>query len=112
MPAAFRLSVNPMAWEVTTFLLAEYGRQDISTHPLFSVIDGDAGPGLQAQEYRPSQGPAPHARRLGNPDIPSVRDAGRIARGTAAAATGAPQPSGVPRLNELCGGGLLERSVT
>jgi len=36
----YELAVNLMAWEVTTFLLGEYGAQDISTNPLFSVIDG------------------------------------------------------------------------
>jgi len=36
----YELSVNLMAWEVTTFLLGEYGPLDISTNPLFSVIDG------------------------------------------------------------------------
>lgn len=36
----YELAVNLMAWEVTTFLLGEYGSQDISTNPLFSVIDG------------------------------------------------------------------------
>jgi circadian clock protein KaiC len=36
----YELAVNLMAWEVTTFLLGEYGPQDISTNPLFSVIDG------------------------------------------------------------------------
>jgi circadian clock protein KaiC len=36
----YELAVNLMVWEVTTFLLGEYGSQDISTNPLFSVIDG------------------------------------------------------------------------
>jgi len=36
----YELAINLMAWEVTTFLLGEYGSQDISTNPLFSVIDG------------------------------------------------------------------------
>ncbi|HET9106272.1 MAG TPA: ATPase domain-containing protein [Steroidobacteraceae bacterium] len=36
----YELAVNLMAWEVTTFLLGEYGPLDISTNPLFSVIDG------------------------------------------------------------------------
>jgi circadian clock protein KaiC len=29
-----------MAWETTTFLLGEYGADDIATNPLFSVVDG------------------------------------------------------------------------
>jgi circadian clock protein KaiC len=36
----YELAVYLMAWEVTTFLLGEYGSHDISTNPLFSVIDG------------------------------------------------------------------------
>lgn len=36
----YELAVNLMAWEVTSFLLGEYGPQDINTNPLFSVIDG------------------------------------------------------------------------
>jgi len=37
---SYELAVNLMAWEVTTFLLGEYGPLDVSTNPLFSVIDG------------------------------------------------------------------------
>ena len=36
----YELAVNLMAWETTTFLLGEYGSDDISTNPLFSIIDG------------------------------------------------------------------------
>jgi circadian clock protein KaiC len=36
----YELAVNLMAWETTTFLLGEYGPHDISTNPLFSIIDG------------------------------------------------------------------------
>lgn len=36
----YELAVNLMAWEVTTLLLGEYGQQDISTNPLFSIVDG------------------------------------------------------------------------
>jgi circadian clock protein KaiC len=36
----YELAVNLMAWETTTFLLGEYGPLDISTNPLFSIIDG------------------------------------------------------------------------
>lgn len=36
----YELAVNLMAWEVTTLLLGEYGFQDVSTNPLFSIVDG------------------------------------------------------------------------
>src|SRR5690606_18397920 len=36
----YELAVNLMAWEVTVFLLGEFGPQDIATNPLFSIIDG------------------------------------------------------------------------
>ena len=36
----YELAVNLMAWEVTAFLLGEFGPQDIATNPLFSIIDG------------------------------------------------------------------------
>src|SRR5689334_13615672 len=36
----YELAVSLMAWETTTFLLGEYGPQDISTNPLISIIDG------------------------------------------------------------------------
>lgn len=36
----YELAINLMAWEVTTFLLGEYGAADISTNPLFSIVDG------------------------------------------------------------------------
>jgi circadian clock protein KaiC len=36
----YELAVSLMAWEATTFLLGEYGPQDVSTNPLFSIIDG------------------------------------------------------------------------
>jgi circadian clock protein KaiC len=35
----YELVVNLMAWEITTFLLGEYGPQDIQTNPLFSIVD-------------------------------------------------------------------------
>jgi circadian clock protein KaiC len=36
----YELAVNLMAWETTTFLLGEYGPEDIATNPLFSIVDG------------------------------------------------------------------------
>jgi len=36
----YELAVNLMAWEVTTFLLGEYELHDVSTNPLFSIVDG------------------------------------------------------------------------
>lgn len=36
----YELAVNLMAWETTTFLLGEYGDEDILTSPLFSIVDG------------------------------------------------------------------------
>jgi circadian clock protein KaiC len=36
----YELAVHLMAWEATTFLLGEYSAQDVSTNPLFSIIDG------------------------------------------------------------------------
>jgi circadian clock protein KaiC len=36
----YELAVNLMAWEATTFLLGEYGPHDITTNPLFSIVDG------------------------------------------------------------------------
>ena len=36
----YELVVNLMAWEATTFLLGEYSAEDMSTNPLFSIVDG------------------------------------------------------------------------
>ncbi|HMJ52534.1 MAG TPA: ATPase domain-containing protein, partial [Polyangiaceae bacterium] len=36
----YELAVNLMAWETTTFLLGEYGEQDLRSNPLFSIVDG------------------------------------------------------------------------
>jgi circadian clock protein KaiC len=36
----YELAVKLMAWEATTFLLGEYGPDDIGTNPLFSIVDG------------------------------------------------------------------------
>jgi len=36
----YEIAVNLMAWEITAFLLGEYGPEDIATNPLFSIIDG------------------------------------------------------------------------
>jgi circadian clock protein KaiC len=36
----YEIAVNLMAWEVTAFLLGEYGSVDIATNPLFSIVDG------------------------------------------------------------------------
>lgn len=36
----YELAVNLMAWEATTFLLGEFGPNDIEDNPLFSIIDG------------------------------------------------------------------------
>jgi len=36
----YELAIQLMAWEITTFLLGEYGPDDIRTNPLFSIIDG------------------------------------------------------------------------
>jgi circadian clock protein KaiC len=35
----YELAVNLMAWEVTSFLLGEYGPHDFQTNPLFSIVD-------------------------------------------------------------------------
>lgn len=35
----YELTVNLMAWEVTTFLLGEFSTHDIETNPLFSIVD-------------------------------------------------------------------------
>jgi len=36
----YEIAINLMAWEVTTFLLGEYGTSELSGNPLFSVVDG------------------------------------------------------------------------
>ena len=36
----YELAVSLMAWEATTFLLGEYGSDDVQTNPLFSIVDG------------------------------------------------------------------------
>lgn len=36
----YELAINLMAWEATTFLLGEYGEDEIQNNPLFSIIDG------------------------------------------------------------------------
>ncbi|MBI4510855.1 MAG: AAA family ATPase [Deltaproteobacteria bacterium] len=36
----YELAVSLMAWEATTFLLGEYGAQEVHTNPLFSIVDG------------------------------------------------------------------------
>ena len=36
----YELAVNLMAWEATTFLIGEYGAQEIQNNPLFSIVDG------------------------------------------------------------------------
>ncbi|MBN1239083.1 MAG: AAA family ATPase, partial [Gammaproteobacteria bacterium] len=36
----YELAVNLMAWEVTTFLLGEFGPGEIADNPLFSIVDG------------------------------------------------------------------------
>lgn len=36
----YELAVNLMAWEVTAFLLGEFGSRDMETNPLFSIVDG------------------------------------------------------------------------
>jgi len=36
----YELTVNLMAWQVTTFLLGEFSAGDIETNPLFSIVDG------------------------------------------------------------------------
>ena len=36
----YELAVNLMAWQATTFLLGEFGPQDIATNPIFSIVDG------------------------------------------------------------------------
>ena len=37
---AYELAINLMAWETTTFLIGEYGAQEIQVNPLFSIVDG------------------------------------------------------------------------
>jgi circadian clock protein KaiC len=36
----YELAVNLMAWEVTSFLIGEFGPLDVATKPLFSIVDG------------------------------------------------------------------------
>ncbi len=36
----YELAVNLMAWETTALLIGEYGAKDITTNPLFSIVDG------------------------------------------------------------------------
>jgi len=36
----YELAINLMAWEATTFLIGEYGAQEIQNNPLFSIVDG------------------------------------------------------------------------
>lgn len=36
----YELAVSLMAWEITTFLLGEFGAQDVTQNPLFSIVDG------------------------------------------------------------------------
>ncbi|HSO00640.1 MAG TPA: ATPase domain-containing protein [Candidatus Nanopelagicales bacterium] len=36
----YELAISLMAWEITTFLLGEFGPSDIETNPLLSIIDG------------------------------------------------------------------------
>jgi circadian clock protein KaiC len=36
----YELAVSLMAWETTAFLLGEYGPDEVSTNPLFSIVDG------------------------------------------------------------------------
>lgn len=36
----YELAVNLMAWETTTFLIGEYGMDEIHTNPAFSIVDG------------------------------------------------------------------------
>lgn len=36
----YEVAVNLMAWEVTAFLLGEYGPADYQTSPFFSIVDG------------------------------------------------------------------------
>ena len=36
----YELTVGFMAWQTTTFLLGEFGVEDMATNPLFSVVDG------------------------------------------------------------------------
>jgi circadian clock protein KaiC len=36
----YELAVHLMAWEITAFLLGEYGPTDVATNPLFSIVDG------------------------------------------------------------------------
>jgi circadian clock protein KaiC len=37
---SYELAVQLMAWEATTMLLGEYGRNDMVTNPMFSIVDG------------------------------------------------------------------------
>jgi circadian clock protein KaiC len=36
----YELAIQLMAWETTTFLLGEFGPEEVATNPLFSIIDG------------------------------------------------------------------------
>lgn len=35
----YEVAINLMAWETTTFLLGEYGPEDLATNPIFSIVD-------------------------------------------------------------------------
>lgn len=36
----YEIAVNLTAWQTTALLLGEYGREDIATNPIFSIVDG------------------------------------------------------------------------
>jgi circadian clock protein KaiC len=36
----YDVAVKLMAWEITAFLVGEYGQEDIGTNPIFSIVDG------------------------------------------------------------------------
>src|ERR1051326_8442139 len=36
----YEIAVNLMAWETTAFLLGEYGKEEVDTNPVFSIVDG------------------------------------------------------------------------
>jgi circadian clock protein KaiC len=37
---AYEIAVNLMAWETTALLLGEYGKEEVDTNPVFSIVDG------------------------------------------------------------------------
>jgi len=117
----YRLAVELMAWEATTFLVGEYGDDDLRNNPILSMIDGlwvlsqrhaagDHQRFFQIVKMRGSEhSRTPHAFRITHAGIELFAPHELLAL---PAPPTARVPSGVAGLDPLLGGGLLERSVT